>query len=1149
VSLQAARPTAGQLRHELERLVLADLLGPAGGEEEEVDEANVRERYLVGMLAPLGVMLQPDEQDELATAQEGDMAEGRAEPIAPPTASPVPASCGLTCCVDGAVTELRVEARWGQYRRLAPEHPTPGGPTLVWRRFPMGGTRIVRLHEGGGLRTFSPDPRLPGVVIRCRARRVGGDWLVTLFLVNGQPDPPRLRDHAWLFQVELSVTGVEGGSPFLRRPQFVTENDPEARRLAMAYRDQVEFASGHGIATHVDIDAEDPRRATRVSTASAPRFEVARTDPPTLEEEPALAAVDLDMRSLATAPPAELSRRLLPLVEAYDGWIARQAARVGDRAARLEGHEAAAADTLALCRQASRRMRAGIDLLASSPQAADAFRFANEAMWRQRIRSRVAERRRRGEQGTPEALQTEEDRLANRTWRPFQLAFVLLCLPGVSDPAHRERSEESGLADLLWFPTGGGKTEAYLLLTAYVLALRRLQGSAHGLDARDGVAVIMRYTLRLLTVQQFQRAAALLCACEAIRMETLARGDGRWGELPFRLGLWVGMRTTPNWTDDARRWVEQQRGATGWRGGGSGSPAQLTFCPWCGSAILPGQHVKVDLDRGRTLLYCGDDLGRCPFTERQRPGEGLPVVVVDEEVYRLLPGLVIGTVDKFAQMPWVGQSSALFGRVSRRCERHGYVWPDDDHPGHHPRKGALPAAQVVDVPAVRPPDLIIQDELHLITGPLGSLVGLYEAAVDRLCEIEIDGRRHRPKVIASTATTRRSAEQTHALFLRDVEVFPPQGLDMRDSFFARQRPVTDETYGRCYLGICAHGRRFKTVLIRVYVALLGASQRLYDLHGLDADGWMTLVGYFNSIRELAGMRRLVEDDIRTRLGRIVSRGLGVRKMLTIEELTSRRSSDDIPRVLERLATPFGTDPRPPDVVVATNMISVGVDVPRLGIMAVAGQPTSTSEYIQATSRVGRASPGLVVTVYNWARARDLSHYEAFDYYHATFYRQVEAASVTPFAHRALDRGLTGVMASLLRHDRRAWNLNAGARSVDTHDPAAVAVVAALARHAALATSDVELGAQVRAMAQQRLDLWQQEEAAKPQLAYRRKGPDSVPLLQEPGLVRWNHWTCPTSLRDVEPEINLQLLRNSDLGEASAPPFDFTEPSDDSAENA
>jgi hypothetical protein len=1143
VTLQAARLTPGQLRDELERLVLADLLGPAGGEEEEVAEDSVRERYLAGMLAPLGVTLEADQQDELATAQEGELEEGRAEPIAPGAASPVPAACGLTCCVDGAVTELRVEAHWGRYRRLPPEQPTPDGPRLVWKRTPMGGAETVRLREGA-LRTFAPDAEQPGAVVRGRARRVDGDWLVTLFLVNGQPEPPRLRDHAWLFQVELAVSGIDGVSPFLRRPPAVVEDDAEARRLAMVYRDQVEFAAGHGIATHVDVDPADPRRAVRVRTAAAPHHEVPRTDPPTVDEEPALAEAELDMRSLAMASPADLPGRLLPLVDAYDGWIDRQAARVEDPAARLAGYEATAEDALGLCRKAARRMRAGIDLLASDSRAAEAFRFANEAMWRQRVRSRVAERRRKDEQMAAEALEAEEDRPENRTWRPFQLAFVLLCLPGVSDPAHPDRSEESGLADLLWFPTGGGKTEAYLLLTAYVLALRRLQGA----DAAGGVAVVMRYTLRLLTVQQFQRAAALLCACEAIRTEALARGDARWGELPFRIGLWVGRRTTPNWTEEAARWVAQQRGAAGWRGGGVGSPAQLTFCPWCGSAIRPGQHVKVDPDRGRTLLYCGDALGRCPFTEGRRPGEGLPVVVVDEEVYRLLPGLLIGTVDKFAQMPWVGQASALFGRVSRRCERHGYVWPDDDHASFHPRRGLLPPAQVLDVAPLRPPDLIIQDELHLITGPLGSLVGLYETAVDRLCEFEVGGRRCRPKVIASTATIRRSAEQTHALFLRGVDVFPPQGLDVEDSFFARQRRVTDGAFGRRYLGICAHGRRYKSVLIRVYVALLGASQRLYDLHGPSADHWMTLVGYFNSIRELAGMRRLVEDDIRTRLGRIESRGLGVRKGLSIEELTSRRSSDDIPTVLERLATPFGAEHRPPDVVVATNMISVGVDVPRLGVMAVAGQPKSTSEYIQATSRVGRASPGLVVTVYNWAKARDLSHYERFEHYHATFYRQVEAASVTPFAHRALDRGLTGVLASLLRHDRRAWNGNAGARAVDTHDPAAVAVVADLARHAALVTSDAGVGDEVGAMVQERLDLWHQEEASKPQLAYRRQR-DAVPLLREPGVGRWNHWTCPTSLRDVEPEINLQLLRGGDLGEASAPPFEFTEASEDGADDA
>jgi Helicase conserved C-terminal domain len=1142
------RPSERQLRAELEGLILDELRGPAGGPDEEVAEDRVTERYLVGMVAPQRVAIRPEEHDAIAVTTVGEAGEEADEPVAPPVRSLVPSSLGMTFNVDGDTSEIVITAGWGRYQRLPSEVvPDGGAQELVWKREPCGGMFTMKLHEGK-LGPTAPDSEQREVMVRGRAHRLSGDWLVSLFLVNGQPEPQQRRDEAWLFQVELSVEGVEGSSPFVRRPMPFRDSDPggEAARLAMAYRDRVEFATGHGIATEAQVDPTDPRRATRIRTVAAPIYEVARTDPPDISDEPALAGVVLDMKTLAETSGAALEGLLQPLVEAYRGWTQRQERMLDEPKARLDLHGVAAVASLNACRRAADRIEAGVRLITSDPDAAESFRFANRAMWMQRVRSRVAERRRKSPDLDADAVFAEEDVPLNRSWRPFQLAFVLLCIPGVSSITHSERSAAAGLADLLWFPTGGGKTEAYLGLTAYILALRRLQGTVHGLDGASGVAVIMRYTLRLLTVQQFQRATALICACEAIREEELAAGEMRLGVEPFRIGLWVGRNTTPNTTEEAKRWIEQRRGAAKWHPGGSGSPAQLTTCPWCGSRIEPGRDLDVE-DSDHTLTYCGDMLGRCRFTARRRPKEGLPVVVVDEEVYRLLPGLLIGTVDKFAQLPWVGATGQLFGIVSNHCSRHGFVWADLEHPGSHPRRADLPAATTSPANRLRPPDLILQDELHLITGPLGSLVGLYETAIGHLCEVEVAGKRFRPKVVASTATIRRSADQTHALFLRAVDAFPPSGIDAGDSFFARWREISDEAPGRRYLGVLAHGRRFKEVLIRVYVAALGAAQALYERHGAAADPWMTLVGYFGSIRELAGMRRLIDDDIATRLARMDRRGLARRGRPTMQELTSRRSSEDIPDLLERIGMPFTGDadaqPRPLDVVVATNMISVGVDVPRLGLMVVAGQPKSTSEYIQATSRVGRSHPGLVITVYNWARARDLSHFETFDHYHGTFYREVESATVTPFAPRALDRGLTAVLATLIRHGRPDWNPNRGAHQVDTHAAEALAAVDEVARHAELGAADAATGRRVREMLQARLDQWAAEIAAKPQLAYRRRGGDTVELLLPPDLAGWTVWTCPTSLRTVEPEINLQLVRDADLGDRDAPPFEPPSTSD------
>ena len=335
------------------------------------------------------------------------------------------------------------------------------------------------------------------------------------------------------------------------------------------------------------------------------------------------------------------------------------------------------------------------------------------------------------------------------------------------------------------------------------MGLRRLQGTVAGRSGESGVAVLMRYTLRLLTLQQFQRASALICACESIRREAIEGGDARWGAEPFRIGLWVGQRATPNTTKDAEEAVKKDHGSYG---GSGGTPAQLLSCPWCGSEIDRGKNIKVEAypqGAGRTLTYCGDPLGRCLFSERKSPGEGIPVVVVDEEIYRRLPALLISTVDKFAQMPWNGATQMLFGQVDGRCDRHGFRSPEIEDSDSHPKKGAVPAARSTKQTPLRPPDLIIQDELHLISGPLGTLVGLYETAVDRLCSWEVDGKRVRPKVVASTATIRRAPDQVHSLFLRDVEIFPPQGTDVRDNFFARQREPGEEYPGRRYLGICA----------------------------------------------------------------------------------------------------------------------------------------------------------------------------------------------------------------------------------------------------------------------------------------------------------------------------------------------------------
>lgn len=1130
------------IRDLLQSAVTEDLLGPADGPEEEIIGMSVRDRYLVGKLAPPDTLVSDDQVEELSDAAEGDSEGDERETDASTSRSLVPSSLGFTFCVDGSVEAVELQVGWGRYERTESERidEKTGNPFRCWKRIPSGGTVKLSLDH----RIVEPlavDPECPEVSIQgtIGERLSNGDRMVTLFLVNCQAKPDENQDRAWVFQPEMIVRDPEGRSIFHRRP-FMNDigTDEELSALEMIYRRRVEFAVGHGVSVHATPADDDPERAVEVRTCIVPQYEVPVTETPgTLaDDRPAmrrlLAEGSLDMERLAGMEREELLATLTILADDYEAWIGEQRSRIGTG---LVGHDVPAKATLERCASILTRLREGLDVLGSNDAALESFRFTNRAMASQRVRSEYALSVRRGE-GVDFALFDLSER---RSWRPFQLAFILLAIPALADPTHRDRTEPlDAYADLLWFPTGGGKTEAYLGVAAFTMAVRRLQGNLGGLDGSRGLSVIMRYTLRLLTIQQFQRATTLICA-----MEVLRRADtAKWGDMPFTIGLWVGQRVTPNTTEESHEAIERER--EGKYGVGS-TPAQLTFCPWCGSEILPGRDIRVARDRGRTFLYCGDKYGRCEFGRTLSPDFGLPVLVVDDEIYRHPPSMLIATVDKFAMMAWRGQVRTLFGRADRECPRHGLLWSDADCNGNHRKKGMLPAATVRTVAPIRPPDLIIQDEFHLIGGPLGTMVGLYETAVDELSSWTFDGKTVRPKVVASTATVRKAEAQVNDVFLRRVAVFPPHGIDVEDNFFSVQRPI-ETMPGRRYMGICSPGSSRPAVLIRVYVALLTAAQSLFERFGQVADPYMTLVGYFNSLRELGGMRRLAEDDVQTRAYRVqmsdvLRPGLSQRSIRNVDELTSRVSNKDIPKKLDQLEVRYkavwGRDEtRAIDIVLATNMLSVGVDVKRLGLMVVNGQPKNTAEYIQATSRVGRFFPGLVCTVLTWSRPRDLSHYETYEHYHATFYKHVEAQSVTPFAPRALDRGLTGTLVSVLRLGNDPLNPNLGAQTLDNAGNAEAAAARKVVSERAWKVKDKAARQRTDSMAADRIDRWVKE-AIKGgrRLGYeteRRQG-DIVALLKKPGTTAWDEFTVPFSMREVEPGVRLVM----DVAKlADAPPW-------------
>ena len=990
--------TSLDVRDYLVRALRLDLVGPWPAHElaEERLPGWVRPSnwYLSGFLIPSESPPQhtadEDEDDDVSEVPEkAGLAEENNEDHKSAKKGFFPSSIGLSFLISMGVEALKVTVCWGDY---TPDEVVgdDGQATSIWQRTPrkeivgialQGNARdpaVVAVPDSDGMELHVVERPIP--VEDLRNQIPEGTRSVSIFLVNNRTPNEGKPDKAFAFQSELEV---QGGRPFVPRPDLRGANDEDwdEQVAELHYADTPGYATGHGVSAEWQtVDGA----CYLLRTTWIPAAEVEKT------ETRDVPSVELSMEALGSLADGKAAQTaLLPLVDQYRAWINQQRDRMtGWSAPRCE----TAGQLLWLAERAADRLQGGVEVLAKDADALDAFRVANRAVGRA-LRQRLAE-------------------IQSPRWKAFQLAFVLMNLPGLADPKdpHRET------VDLLFFPTGGGKTEAYLGLAAFTMVLRRLQHreSDRGLGGA-GVSVVMRYTLRLLTLDQLGRAAGLVCALELERIQD----PGRYGPWPFEIGLWVGKAATPNvlgykgfkGSDSARSKVKQFKSDPR----NKPSPIPLENCPWCGTRFAPESFTLLpNDDRPKELrIVCVNF--ECEFSGDR----ALPIVAVDEPLYRRLPAFLIATVDKFASLPWIGPSGALLGGADR-YDSSGFYGAADPRKGQSRLEAPLP-----------PPDLIIQDELHLISGPLGTMAGLYETVIEALCIREVDGRIIRPKIVASTATARRANDQIQALFGRPVtQVFPPPGPDRRDSFFAQTMP-TGDVPGRLYLGVAAQGRNPKVVLQKTWLAIMGAAERAYrDAGGHKntdnpADPYMTVLGYFNSLRELGGCRRILEEQIqntlkgygrRKRVGEKTSLFRDRKTFSEVVELTSRVSTDKVAEARRRLDQGFH-DRQRIDCAIATNMISVGLDIPRLGLMVVMGQPKTHSEYIQATSRVGRDDkrPGLVVTLLNIHKPRDRSHYERFRHYHETFYRAVEVSSVTPFSARALDRGFSGALVAMARH--------------------------------------------------------------------------------------------------------------------------------------
>ena len=980
--------------------VKAYLIGPRN--ENEVIDDRPNEHYVLGLLFPAGS--ESLDQDDFDTPDSvgGDSRHGGhvsdtgrgSDDAVERDQSPywLPSSIGILCCTANGVNGIAATVNFATYER------SDSG----WMRIPVSHT--FELNTAGESVITDRNGNALAKVTWNSANNESSSRGTTLsvFLSNAMDEYSGRgrgsRDERCariLFQASIRLDGKKGsfidtGATVDRRLLM-----PDEVPLEMLYRERKVYARGYGCSADWDKNDSPPRS---VFTEAVPHYQSKRID--YMSNESGTLPWPIDMVDIDEAEsPQALYDLLQDVPKKYTKWIQDEESKV--RGIESSEFRAVVVENARQAVIARDRMMDGLEMLRDpdNRDVYDAFKAANHAMLLQRIRyARAAERSKTG-RVMAESLDTTIK--GKNVWRPFQMAFLLMNLRAMADPESDRGRTDRAVADLLWLPTGGGKTEAYSALAAFTMVLRRLRRSNNN---GAGVSVIMRYTLRLLTVQQFERAATLICALEYMR-----RLDPKTlGDEPFLIGLWVGSGLTPN--DPKRSAASLDRSGNNEN---TGSPSQLVFCPWCGQKMSKSNYC-VDKKTEWTIARCFDP--GCDFYSKD-PADikrALPILTVDLDIYRRCPSMIVATVDKFARMPWKPETSSLFGIVERRCDRHGYLTRDSDHKEtrHNESSGG---GAVLPVERLDPPDLIIQDELHLITGPLGTMVGLYETAVDYLCSFKAASGRH-PKIVASTATIKGAESQMSRLFnVTDTCVFPSPVASPDNMFFWWE----SNKDGRLYVGVSFSHRSAKFALARLCAALL---QRAYEIKSGGGDftavePYWTLVSYFNSIRELGGATRLAEDDIVENI-RMLSKLAAVtdpRKISDPVEITSNISGHQIRDIRRRLELDSTSD-ESIDVVLATNMISVGIDVNRLGLMTVVGQPKSVSEYIQATGRIGRREGvgGAIFTLFNPHKPRDLSQYEDFVGYHSRLQQAVEPAALTPFSDPAINRAIHAVLIAMIR---------------------------------------------------------------------------------------------------------------------------------------
>lgn len=977
------------------------------GDGNEVLHGSPLRRYGIGILFPAGLTAAQEEQLDEAQSDlahesiqlEADL--GTEEIEAPPVeddttpghadvddasetgASPYrPRSMAVSFVLTAGSQPLQVAVTGGRYQTL--QLNVAGVPVTFWRRQPVELTAALTPTTGEKEEHVLTDGVLT-LRLGATYRRHGEGSIATVYLLNETPGGADLpaATQASLFQTQLTVTARADDVAPYPRPEL---DEAEDLSLELLYHRHPVRAVGHGCNASCTTSGE-------VTTIVGEHFpvEVVRSPvPDAVDEDGKKLIVDMDDLGSWTTGAVDAVDAIL---HNYSAWILARRADVNHLPAHLRD---TASQHLDVCETFHRDAAEGWALAQRDALVEKMLRWTSQAMADQRRAYSASTRQLEidGKKVTGAEGPSPHD-LGNRRsaqWRAFQIAFLLAALPGITNPDDDRRRA----VDIIWMPTGGGKTEAYSAVAAFTILWQRHHQVRREARPR-GTTVLMRYTLRLLTAQQLQRAASLICALENIRC---ANADDL-GKNRFTIGAWLGSASTPNDYSSARRAIHE------WRKSAANRGFLLTRCPWCAAAIgrrtgagqqeIDGyQLVDIPTSGGkRVMAYCPDPL--CVFNDRRQERDGgkalgLPVYEVDEDLYAQPPTFLVGTIDKFAMLAWRTEPAAFFGLSKGQRVGTG-------------------------------PSLLIQDELHLISGPLGSLDALYEPVLEDLC-IREGGTA--PKIIAATATTRRYAPQTQRLYGRSTtRLIPPPGLEAGDNFFSR---TDDRSVGKVFVGICAPGfGKAQEAQVRILAALSHAAGSL-DVVGENADPWWTNLCFFSSRRSLGQVQSLCQTHLRGHTWRL-HRSTGVdagprratgsrpaqRSMVARVELTAHATSD-VSAVMSRLEIPY-TEKGCADLCFATSMVEVGVDIDRLGLLTMFGQPKSASQYIQVAGRVGRqdhVAPGVVFVVLSPYNSRDRSHFEQFSSFHRRLYASVEPVSITPFTPAALARGLTGALTAWVR---------------------------------------------------------------------------------------------------------------------------------------